>query len=155
FANLATVFSDRPIRRLYLVNFLIYLASFGFFRVILMYMVDEWHWTESEETLGYAALAGCSIVASFGIMPRLIPHYPMKTIAMVSAIVGGLATMAIVVPRSELPFMLVTSLAAMILTLTLAACAALLSSAVSEDRQGSVMGNNQALQVGGEAAGAF
>src|SRR5262249_33285468 len=55
FANLATVFSDRPIRRLYLVNFLFYLASFGFFRVILMYMVDEWHWTESEETLAYAA----------------------------------------------------------------------------------------------------
>ena len=34
-------------------------------------------------------------------------------------------------------------------------CCALLSTRVSAERQGSVMGNNQALFVGGEAIGAF
>src|SRR5581483_782615 len=41
--NLTTVFTDRPIRRLYLINFIFYLTIFGFFRVILIYMADKWH----------------------------------------------------------------------------------------------------------------
>jgi hypothetical protein len=41
------------------------------------------------------------------------------------------------------------------LTLTISACAALLSGSVSDARQGSVMGNNAALQVGVESLGVF
>jgi hypothetical protein len=43
--NLGTVFTDRPIRRLYLINFLIYLGLFGYFRMVLVYMVDHCHTT--------------------------------------------------------------------------------------------------------------
>jgi hypothetical protein len=43
----------------------------------------------------------------------------------------------------------------LVLTLTISACAALLSASVSEARQGSVMGNNAALQVGAESLGVF
>jgi len=48
--NLATVFTDRPIRRLYLINFLIYLGLFGYFRMVLVYMVDHWHTTVDQTT---------------------------------------------------------------------------------------------------------
>jgi hypothetical protein len=66
FTSLLTVVTDRPIRRLYGVNFLLYLAVFGFYRAILMYMVDEWQMPVSRVTRYYAFLAVMSIVASFG-----------------------------------------------------------------------------------------
>jgi hypothetical protein len=45
--------------------------------------------------------------------------------------------------------------ASLVATVILSACAVLLSSSVSEERQGSVMANNQALQVGVESLGVF
>ena len=41
FTNLEGVIRDRRLRPLYLVNFLFYLAIFGFFRSYPMYLVDE------------------------------------------------------------------------------------------------------------------
>src|SRR5579871_393996 len=43
FTNLAAVISDTRLRRLYWLNFLFYLAIFGFFRCYPMYLVDEYH----------------------------------------------------------------------------------------------------------------
>lgn len=40
FTNLARVITDRRLRPLYLLNFVLYLAIFGFFRVYPMYLVD-------------------------------------------------------------------------------------------------------------------
>ncbi|MEO8715784.1 MAG: MFS transporter, partial [Acetobacteraceae bacterium] len=62
--NLATVFTDRPIRALYLVNFLFYLALFGYFRVILIYMADQFHMGVERSTVTYAYLAAMSLFAS-------------------------------------------------------------------------------------------
>ena len=65
--NLAGLLTDRPIRRLYLINFLIYLGLFGYFRMVLVYMVYYWHTTIDQTTLIYSGLALISAVASFGI----------------------------------------------------------------------------------------
>jgi MFS family permease len=153
--NLLSVFTDRPIRRLYLVNFLVYLASLGFWRAILMYMVDEWQMSVHQTTLYYAYLAAMSIVASFGLMPRFSGRVSMQRLAIDTAILAGLLVIAIVIPASEASLLFTAGPASLVATLTLSACAALLSSSVSEERQGSVMGNNQALQVGAESLGVF
>jgi predicted MFS family arabinose efflux permease len=153
FTNLLGVFTDHSIRRLYLVNFLFYLASFGFFRVILMYMVDEWHMGVGRTTDYYAYLAFVSIIASFGLMPVLSRRLSMKSLAVGGALTGGLAVIAIVIPRAENSLLFTAGPATIFLTLALSACVAMLSSSVSDDRQGSVLGNNQALQVGAEALG--
>jgi MFS family permease len=59
------------------------------------------------------------------------------------------------VPQSRHSLWVTAGPCCFISSFTLASCATLLSNAVPPERQGSVMGNNQALQVGAEAAGAL
>jgi MFS family permease len=155
FTSLLTVVTDRPIRRLYGVNFLVYLAVFGFYRAILMYMVDEWQMPVSRMTRYYAFLSVMSIVASFGVMPQLSGRLRMQPLTVVTAALGGLLLVAIVIPSSEMSLLFTAGPTSLVLTLTISACAASLSGSVSEARQGSVMGNNAALQVGAESLGVF
>src|SRR5262249_33085365 len=50
FTNLLGVIRDPGLRPLYLVNFLFYLAIFGFFRCYPMYLVDEFRMGVSRES---------------------------------------------------------------------------------------------------------
>lgn len=152
--NLRTVFTDRPLRRLYLVNFVLYLTIYGFFRVILMYMADEWRMSVEQVTMYYSYLAAMSLIASFFCTAPLLRVLGPKTAAIGSAVLSGLLMMTIVLPASPSSLWLTAGPTSLVVTVTLSACAALLSNAASTDRQGQVMGNNQALQVGAEAIGA-
>jgi MFS family permease len=152
--NLATVFTDRPIRRLYLINFLIYIGLFGYFRMVLVYMVDHWHTTVDQTTLIYSGLALISAVASFGLMAPLTRQFGLNRIAVGSAILAGVAMISITFPSQLGSIWITGGLTTLIGTLALAACPTVLSNAVSAERQGRVMGNNQALQVGAESLSA-
>ena len=120
-----------------------------------MYMVDEGRMPISRVTRYYAFLAVMSIVASFGVMPQLSGRVRMRPLTMVTAALGGLLLVAIVIPSSEMSLLFTAGPTSLALTLTISACAALVSGSVSEARQGSVMGNNAALQVGAESLGVF
>ena len=150
--NLGTVFTDRPIRRLYLINFLIYLGLFGYFRMVLVYMVDHWHTTVDQTTLIYSGLALISAVASFGLMAPLTRQFGLNRLAVASAILAGVTMISITFPAQLGSIWITGGLTTLIGTLALAACPTVLSNAVSAERQGRVMGNNQALQVGAEFA---
>jgi predicted MFS family arabinose efflux permease len=149
--NLGTVFTDRSIRRLYLINFLIYLGLFGYFRMVLVYMVDHWHTTVDQTTLIYSGLALISAVASFGLMAPLTRQFGLNRIAVGAAILAGVAMISITFPAQLDSIWITGGLTTLIGTLVLAACPTVLSNAVSAERQGRVMGNNQALQVGAES----
>jgi predicted MFS family arabinose efflux permease len=148
------VFTDRPIRRLYLINFLIYLGLFGYFRMVLVYMVDHWHTTVDQTTLIYSGLALISAVASFGLMAPLTRKLGLNRVAVSSAILAGVAMISITFPSQLGSIWITGGLTTLIGTLALAACPTVLSNAVSTERQGRVMGNNQALQVGAESLSA-
>src|SRR5882757_1843355 len=152
--NLGTVFTDRPIRRLYLINFLIYLGLFGYFRMVLVYMVDHWHTTVDQTTLIYSGLALISAVASFGLMAPLTRQFGLNRVAVSSAILAGVTMISITFPAQLGSIWITGGLTTLIGTLALAACPTVLSNAVSAERQGRVMGNNQALQVGAESLSA-
>jgi MFS family permease len=95
-----------------------------------------------------------SFVAS--LLPgKLAPRLGLKPLAVHSAVLSGLITIAVVVPASQTWLWFTAGPVCLIGTLTLSACAAILANAVSADRQGRVMGNNQALQVGAEALSAM
>jgi MFS family permease len=152
--NLGTVFTDRPIRRLYLINFLIYLGLFGYFRMVLVYMVDHWHTTVDQTTLIYSGLALISAVASFGLMAPLTRRFGLNRLAVGSAMLAGVTMISITFPAQLGSIWITGGLTTLIGTLALAACPTVLSNAVSAERQGRVMGNNQALQVGAESLSA-
>jgi MFS family permease len=153
--NLTMVFTDRPIRRLYLVNFIFYLTIFGFFRVILIYMADKWHMLAHQSGIYYSYFSALSLVSSLFVAGPLLRRFELKSIAIYSAVLAGALMCIVVVPQSHYFLLVTAGPCCFIATFTLASCATLLSNSVAPERQGSVMGNNQALQVGAEAAGAL
>jgi MFS family permease len=68
FASLADAFRAGRLRRLYLANFVLYLAVFGFFRVYPMYLVNRFHMTVSRESLFVAWVAVPIVAANAGIV---------------------------------------------------------------------------------------
>lgn len=151
--NLGTVFTDRPIRALYLVNFLFYLALFGFFRVILIFMADAFHMDVERSTVTYAYLALMSLSASLFLVGPVIRQFGLRRVAVGSAILSGALMIVVVLPYSAGWLWFTAGPCALIGTLTLTSCATILANSVPGDREGRVMGNNQALQVGAEGLG--
>jgi predicted MFS family arabinose efflux permease len=151
FTNILQVFKDRKLRFLYGVNFLLYLAIFGFFRCYPMYLVDEFHLSVSKLSEFIAWVAVPIIITNLGLTRFLAAKLSPRRMTVYSALVTGLGMILIILPTSVNALwgtLFVTSLA---LALCLPSCASMLSLAASQDKQGGVMGNNQSLQVGAEA----
>ncbi len=154
FTNLATVFTDLPIRRVYLVNFLIYFGLFGIARTITIYVVDEWNFSLDKVTLYYAiASAACGISNLFFFAP-LARRFSLRSIAIWAGIVGGAMLIFVVIPQAEWTIWITSIPAFFILMWAISACGAYISTLVGPERQGRVLGNNLALQVGAESIGA-
>jgi predicted MFS family arabinose efflux permease len=151
FANLTSVFTDVPVRRLYLVNFLCGLAIFWFYRCILMYMTDEWQMPAERSTLVYSWLAVTSGIANLLCLGPLSRSLGLERLAVIAGLVGGVLTIAIVLPDSENSLWFTAGATSFVAVLLLSTCAVMLSNATSADRQGSVMGNNAALMVASQA----
>jgi DHA1 family tetracycline resistance protein-like MFS transporter len=149
--SLRSVFTNPKRRRLYLVNFLLYLAIFGFFRSYPMYLVDEFHMGVSRlsEFIAYVGLP--IVLANAGIVAWLSKRYPPRLLTIGSAWLTGLWMGMIVVPASAGWLWLTLGATAFALAICLPACASLLSGSAADEEQGQVMGSNQSLQVGAEA----
>jgi MFS family permease len=155
FTNLFGVVSDRHLRRMYLTNFLLYLAIFGFFRVYPIYIVDEFHLGVSKLSVLVAYVAVPIVIANAWLVGRLSRHFRPRAMTVVSAIGMGVLIPFIVLPRSQGWLWLTLGLAAMAVAVCLPSCAAMLSLTADDAEQGHVMGNNQSMQVGAEAFSGF
>jgi MFS family permease len=151
FTNLLAVVTDRRIRILYLTNFLLYLAIFGFFRSYPMYLVDEFHMSVSVLSQFIAWVAVPIVIANLWATGFLARRFAPSAITFWSACLLAPLMVIIVVPDSQNALWVTLFLAAFALAICLPACATMLSVAVGEEEQGRVMGNNQSLQVGAEA----
>lgn len=155
FINLANVFTDAPIRRVYLVNFLIYLGVFGFARMIQFYVVDMWDFNVDEVTLFYSFISLVAAITSLVLFAPVSKYLSLKSITIWSSIVGGALTVFIVVPRPEVFVWITTPIAVLIIVFALSSTGSYLSTLVGPERQGRVLGNNLAIQVGAESLSAF
>jgi DHA1 family tetracycline resistance protein-like MFS transporter len=155
FTNLAAVFTDLPIRRVYLVNFLLFLSTYGFWRVIQIYMVDKWNFDVGQVTFYYSYLAVVSAIANMFIFAPLSKKLGLKWLIIGTAVVGGLFMLSIIVPESPVSYWFTAGPTSLVLVMTVAGCGAYLSTLVGPERQGRVLGNNLALQVGAESMSAL
>jgi len=155
FKNFTTVFSDKPIRRIYLVNFLLFLSVLGFFRVIQTYVVDTWNMDVDKESFFYAYLGFMCMIGNTFIIGMLVKKFSNWFITISCSIIGGVLMISVVFFKPEFSVFITAGTSGIFQAIAIGACCALLSTNVSAERQGSVMGNNQALFVGGEAIGAF
>jgi predicted MFS family arabinose efflux permease len=133
------------------LNFVLYLAIFGFFRVYPMYLVDHFHMGVSRESLFVAWVAVPIVAANLGIVAWLARRLSPRETAARAAAVLAVAMAAVVIPNSENALWLTLGLSALALALCLPAAATIISQAVSPAEQGSALGSNQSLQVGAEA----
>jgi predicted MFS family arabinose efflux permease len=151
FTNLAWVFRNRGLRAIYLVNFLLYLAIFGFFRCYPMYLVDEYKLGVSRVSEFIAWVGVPIVLANIWLTGALSRHFSARTMTLWSGLLTGIFMIVVVIPRPLNAAWITLFATSMALALCLPSCATMLSLSASEAEQGRVMGNNQALQVGAEA----
>jgi MFS family permease len=151
FTDIAAVVTDRRLRALYWLNFLFYLAIYGFFRCYPMYLVDEFHLGVGRVSEFIAWVGVPIVLANLWLTGFLSAHASIKTLTFWSALMTGIFMVIIVVPRPLASLWVTLFLTSMALALCLPSCATLISVAAGEQDQGRVMGNNQALQVGAES----
>jgi predicted MFS family arabinose efflux permease len=151
FTNIASVFTDRQLRTLYWLNFLFYLAIFGFFRCYPMYLVDEFHLGVSRVSEFVAWVGVPIVIANLWLTSFLSARFGIKRLAIGSGFLTGVFMLLVVLPRQINALWVTLFLTSAMLALCLPSCATLLSTAAGGASQGQVMGNNQALQVGAEA----
>jgi MFS family permease len=151
FTNLARVVTDRHLRPLYLINFVLYQAIFGFFRVYPMYLVDEFHMGVGRVSEYVAFVAVPIVIANLWLVGALSRHARPRTMVLYSALAMGLLMAVIVIPKSTAALWFTLGATALALAICLPSCAAMLSLAADDDEQGRAMGNNQSMQVGAES----
>jgi MFS family permease len=151
FTNLARVVTDRRLRPLYLVNFVLYLAIFGFFRVYPMYLVDEFHMGVGRVSEYVAFVAVPIVIANVWLVGALSRHARPRTMVKYSALAMGVLMAIIVIPKSTAALWFTLGATALALAICLPSCAAMLSLAAGDEEQGRAMGNNQSMQVGAES----
>ena len=151
FTNLARVVTDRRLRPLYLVNFVLYLAIFGFFRVYPMYLVDQFHMGVGQVSEYVAFVAVPIVIANVWLVGALARHAGPRTLVMGSALAMGVLMAIIVIPDSTAALWFTLGATALALAISLPSCATMLSLAADDAEQGRAMGNNQSMQVGAES----
>ena len=151
FTDLVTVITDRRLRPLYFVNFLLYIAIFGFFRVYPMYLVRVFHHGTARESVFVAWVAVPIVFANLWLVGRLSRRWSAAALTVASGLGTGLLLVVIPLPGSLDLLWLTLGLTALGLAVCLPSCATMLSLRVSDAEQGHVMGNSQSLQVEAEA----
>jgi DHA1 family tetracycline resistance protein-like MFS transporter len=151
FTNLAGVVTDERLRRLYLVNLLLYLAIFGFFRVYPMYLVDEFGLGVSGVSEFVAFVGVPIVIANLWLVGVLSRRLAPRTMVIGFGFALGLLMATVVLPTATEGMWFTLGPTALVLAICLPACAAMVSLAASAREQGRVLGNNQSLQVGAEA----
>ncbi len=151
--NLRTVVTDRPLRAYYLVNFLVFVASMGFRRVVTEYLVDVFDLSVGQVTIDYAALSLTAGIGNLVVLPLLVGRIDMRRLGMISTALGTAGIALVLAPGGVAVAVGFAAFASIALAISFSSLSGLLSAEVGPERQGAVLGNNAALSFLGEATG--
>lgn len=150
FANVGAAFAPGPLRPLFLGNFVLYLAIFGFFRVYPMYLVDHFGMGISRESELIAWVAVPIVLANLGLVAWLSGKLDPRRLSVRFGIALAVCLALVVVPHPEGALWATLFACALALAVCLPSMAAMISAAVGPAEQGAALGSNQSLQVGAE-----
>lgn len=150
FTNLKLVFAEKGLRNIFLVNFLIYLAIFGFFRSYPMYLVDEFKLNVREVADMFALLVVPIVVGNLWLTGFISKRCTPRTMSVAASLLMGVFILLVVLPGSMNWLWIPVLLTGLALAVAFPACAAMVSCMVGSETQGRVMGANQSVQVGAE-----
>jgi DHA1 family tetracycline resistance protein-like MFS transporter len=150
FANVGAAFAPGRLRPLFLANFVLYLAIFGFFRVYPIYLVDHFGMGVSRESEFIAWVAVPIVIANLGLVGWLSRRLDPRRLTIRFGVALAVCLAAVVVPHPEGALWVTLFACALALAVCLPSMAAMISAAVDSEQQGSALGSNQSLQVGAE-----
>lgn len=150
FTNIASIFTSKNLRKTYFINFLAYMAIFGFFRSYPMYVVDKFHLNASEVSEYIAWVAVPILICAIWLNKFFAKHFSVKTITMASCLSMGIFITIVTFFTSRESLWFTLFIAAFPIALCMPAMVTLLTSKVSASEQGAVVGNNQSLAVAAE-----
>lgn len=142
----------RPdLRRVFGINFLLYLAAFGFFRSYPMFLAQALHLGVSRISEFIAWVGVPIVLVNLGVTGYVAQRVDPPRLALFSAIGTGVFVAAVALVPGRIWLWPTLFLAGAGIALLLPACAMLLSEEARPEEQGQAMGGNQSLQVGAEA----
>ncbi len=150
FRSVGAAFAPDRLRPLFLGNFVLYLAIFGFFRVYPIYLVDHFGMGISRESEFIAWVAVPIVIANLGLVGFLSRRLDPRRLTVRCGVVLAVALAAVVVPHPEGALWITLAVCALALAICLPSMASMVSRAVGPEEQGSALGSNQSLQVGAE-----
>lgn len=151
FTNLKNLFLMRRVRYIFLVNFFLYLAMYGYFQSFPIYIVYRFHINVGLLSLFIAWSSIPFMIVNLGLTSYLAKKFKTVDMILVSGFCIGLFLMILLIPANLhalwITLFLVGAAAAVCLPIT----SALLSSLAEAREQGRVLGINQSLQMFAEA----
>jgi DHA1 family tetracycline resistance protein-like MFS transporter len=150
FANVGAAFAPGRLRPLFLANFALYLAIFGFFRVYPIYLVDHFGMGISRESEFIAWVAVPIVVANLGLVALLSRRLDPRRLTVRFGLALAVCLAAVVLPHPEGALWITLAACSLALAVCLPSMASMISGAVGAEEQGSALGANQSLQVGAE-----
>ena len=150
FANVTAAFAPGRLRPLFLANFVLYLAIFGFFRVYPIYLVDHFGMSVSRESEFIAWVAVPIVIANLGLVGWLSGKLDPRRLTVRFGVALAVCLAAVAVPHPEGALWVTLFACALALAVCLPSMAAMISEAADAEHQGSALGSNQSLQVGAE-----
>lgn len=151
FTNLLNLFYMKRFRFLFLVNFLLYLAIFGFFQGFPIYIVDHFKADVWSLALFIAWSAVPFLIVNFWLTGRLATWFTHTQVTVFAAIWFGIFLEILLIPQNPRYLWLTLFLVGLGAAGCLPSLAARLSLKAKETEQGRVMGINQSLQFFAEA----
>ncbi len=148
--NVGAAFAPGRLRPLFVANFVLYLAIFGFFRVYPMYLVDHFGMGVSRESEFIAWVAVPIVVANLGLVAWLSRRLDPRRLTVRCGAALAVCLAVVVIPHPEGALWVTLAACSLALAVCLPSMAALISDAVGPAQQGSALGSNQSLQVGAE-----
>lgn len=140
--------------KIYLINFLIFFAVQGLYRVVPLYVVDTWKPALRTYSLLIAFVSLLCFLANLWILGKLVKRFSTQNLLSGLLWVSGLLVIFITVPHHFNWIWLTYGVSVIPSIMALPTCTIWLSDQVTSSEQGQVLGNNQALLVLGESTSA-
>lgn len=149
-----TIISHKKLRKIYIINFFIFFAIQGLYRVAPIYIMDKWSPSLSTFTTLIAFVSLLCLLANLFLMGPLAKRFGTKQLLNGLLLFSGIFIISIVIPKHFHWIWLTYGLAVIPTVMALTASTTWISNAALPQEQGQVLGNNQALLVLGEATSA-
>ncbi|MBY0377899.1 MAG: MFS transporter [Gammaproteobacteria bacterium] len=149
-----TIFTVKQLRKVYLINFMIFFAVQGLYRVVPLYVQHQWAPNLQTFTTLISFVSFLCLMANIFMMGRLASRFPTQQLLAYLLIFSGITAIMVVIPSHYSWIWFVYGLMVLPTVLLLTTCTTWLSNQVANEQQGQVLGNNQALLVLGESLSA-